>query len=622
MTMVHQLAAHWLVRSLGWTLLHFCWQGALIALILWCALQLLARRPAQQRYLAACIALALMIFLPLATFTQISLHEYRLAAELKSAALPDDTALVLQAGLGDAASWLAGVATALDPYLPWVLMAWLVGLVVSMVRLSVGLRLALRMQFVAVSPASAGLQQMFVSLRQRLGVSRPVALMNSALVQVPTVVGWLRPVVLIPVSCFTGLTEIQIEAILCHELAHIRRHDYLVSVIQSVVEAVLFYHPAVWWVSQQVRRERECCCDDLAVNIGGNALAYAKALSTLEARRGSYPEVVLGSNGGVLTMRIKRLLQCEEVSAVPQMAAIVVLVVLTITAGAMAGTARAEARPIPHPVAPADATVPGPSAASSAAIPSVAPHSAYKAALAARSSKAAPATEAVASLAAIAAEPPQQQGAPNTAARIRADIMAGQIVSKVNPIYPAEAKAACVQGTVVLHALIGKTGAIENLQVVSGPPELLTSAIDAVRQWVYQPYLLNGEPVEVDTTINVNYHMAGATPCPTAQNDVPDAAGVVPKTVGGAVSAPVLISDALPEYSPEARAAKISGIVVVHFWVDEQGNPTHVQVVRGLGHGLDIKAVEAVRQYRFTPAMESGKPVVVALNTEINFKIF
>ena len=81
----------------------------------------------------------------------------------------------------------------------------------------------------------------------------------------PTVIGWLRPVVLLPVSCLTGLSPEQIEAVLCHELAHVRRHDYLVSVVQSVIETLLFYHPAVWWVSKQIRRERECCCDELAV---------------------------------------------------------------------------------------------------------------------------------------------------------------------------------------------------------------------------------------------------------------------------------------------------------------------------------------------------------------------
>jgi hypothetical protein len=186
MTTMHELAAHWLVRSFGWTLLHFCWQGALLALLLWCTLQLLARRPAQERYIAACIALSLMILLPLVTFAKIGLQEYHLAGELRNSAIPDDASLVLQAGLGDAASWLARAASALDPSLPWVLFAWLAGLVVSLVRLSVGLRMALRMKFKSVYPASAALQEMFAGLKQQLGVLRPVELMNSALVQVPT----------------------------------------------------------------------------------------------------------------------------------------------------------------------------------------------------------------------------------------------------------------------------------------------------------------------------------------------------------------------------------------------------------------------------------------------------
>ena len=147
---------------------------------------------------------------------------------------------------------------------------------------------------------------------RRLGIVRAVTLINSALVQVPIVIGWLRPAVLLPVGCLTGLSTVQIEAIFVHELAHIRRHDYLVSVFQSIVEAVLFYHPAVWWVSKQIRREREDCCDDLAVKISGDPLAYAKALSFLEEQRGSLPAAALGANGGVLAMRIKRLLGYKE----------------------------------------------------------------------------------------------------------------------------------------------------------------------------------------------------------------------------------------------------------------------------------------------------------------------
>jgi len=129
----------------------------------------------------------------------------------------------------------------------------------------------------------------------------------------------------------------QIEAVLAHELAHIRRHDYLVSVMQSVIETLLFYHPAVWWVSQQVRRERECCCDEMAVAVGGDRLAYARALSVLEERRSYSPEFVLGANGGVLTMRIKRLLGCKESSAASQLVSIALLAALVLAAGAVAG---------------------------------------------------------------------------------------------------------------------------------------------------------------------------------------------------------------------------------------------------------------------------------------------
>ena len=182
------------------------------------------------------------------------------------------------------------------------------------------------------------MQQLFEALRIRLGVERAVRLLHSARVQVPTVIGWLRPVVLLPVSCLTGLSPEQIEAVFCHELAHVRRHDYLVSVIQSVIETLLFYHPAVWWVSRQVRRERECCCDALAVGAGGDVLAYARALSYLEERRAAFPEFVLGANGGVLKMRIKRLLGRPENTAASQFASIALLVILILGAGATAGS--------------------------------------------------------------------------------------------------------------------------------------------------------------------------------------------------------------------------------------------------------------------------------------------
>src|SRR5204863_17364 len=145
-------------------------------------------------------------------------------------------------------------------------------------------------------------------LAHRLRISRPVRLVRSALVEVPTAVGWLRPMILLPASTLTGLTTGQIEAILAHEMAHIRRHDYLVNLLQCIVEMLLFYHPAVWWVSRRIREERELCCDDLAVRISGDPVSYARALCALETLRGESMTLALAATSGSLRARIARLL--------------------------------------------------------------------------------------------------------------------------------------------------------------------------------------------------------------------------------------------------------------------------------------------------------------------------
>jgi beta-lactamase regulating signal transducer with metallopeptidase domain len=128
------------------------------------------------------------------------------------------------------------------------------------------------------------------------------------MVRVPTVVGWLRPVILMPVGALAGLPAEQVEALLLHELAHIRRADYLVNLLQSAAEALLFYHPAVWWISGHIRAEREACCDDMAVAVTGDVLAYAQTLANLEASRTVPMRAALAANGGSLANRIARLL--------------------------------------------------------------------------------------------------------------------------------------------------------------------------------------------------------------------------------------------------------------------------------------------------------------------------
>ena len=138
-------------------------------------------------------------------------------------------------------------------------------------------------------------------------LARPVRVLISAVADCPSVVGWIKPVVLLPAATVLGLTPQQLEAVLAHELAHILRYDYLLNMLQTVVETLLFYHPAVWWASARIRQERELCCDDLAVDSCGDALCYARALTRLERLRVTTPRLALGSAGGPLLYRIQRL---------------------------------------------------------------------------------------------------------------------------------------------------------------------------------------------------------------------------------------------------------------------------------------------------------------------------
>jgi GWxTD domain-containing protein len=177
-----------------------------------------------------------------------------------------------------------------------------------------------------------------------------VALLESCLTDTPVLIGYLRPVVLLPLGCLAGLSTAQVECILLHELAHVARHDYLVNLLQSVVEGLLFYHPAVWWVSHVIRTERENCCDDRVVELTGNARVYAATLATLEQRRALAP--ALAATDGNLMKRIRRL--TKEPGATPPTSApgISAGVLLVMCAAALSAVpAKAPpAAPVPVPV--------------------------------------------------------------------------------------------------------------------------------------------------------------------------------------------------------------------------------------------------------------------------------
>jgi GWxTD domain-containing protein len=336
-----------LLHALGWSLLHFCWQGAAVALLLAIALAVLLGRSSTVRYAACCFALGVMAALPVITFARLAAGSRATENATKSSTIQRAAAPNLAIGFSPKTEpWLARISTSVDRSLPLVTGAWLLGVILLLSRLNVGIMVTRRMKSLATEPAPDDLYRALHDLMRRFKMAQTVRLVHSAMVQVPTVIGWLRPVILIPAGCIAGLSTVQVEAVIAHELAHIRRHDYLVNLLQSLLEALLFYHPAVWWVSKQLRNEREHCCDDLAVAVSGDPVSFARALSFLEERRSHLSEVAVGLNGGVLTMRIRRLLGLKEGPAVSRVAALTMLSISLATAGfCIAGAARVQAIP-------------------------------------------------------------------------------------------------------------------------------------------------------------------------------------------------------------------------------------------------------------------------------------
>jgi|HubBroStandDraft_4_1064222.scaffolds.fasta_scaffold14996_2 beta-lactamase regulating signal transducer with metallopeptidase domain len=327
------LFAQPLAADLGWTLLHFVWQGALISALLAGVRRLVAgSASARARYALACLTLATMASAPILTYGFLAGSDTWQSASVQVHAIP----VTLAASGGSLAapwywSWLGGFERAM----PWLVMAWFMGAVVLLIRLAGGSFVTARLRSNANRPTPRHLQDALSRIAAQLGVSNPVRLLVSSLVEVPVVVGWFRPVVLMPVGALTGLAPEHLEALLAHELAHIRRHDYLVNVLQSVLEAVLFYHPAIWWVSNQIRKERELCCDDLAVAASGDALTYVRALADLESCRPTHVRAAIAANGGSLLHRIRRLADPSQPvshTVIGPMAAFVVT--LTVLSGA------------------------------------------------------------------------------------------------------------------------------------------------------------------------------------------------------------------------------------------------------------------------------------------------
>jgi hypothetical protein len=331
--LVHLLES--VARPIALAVVNSMWQGAVIAGVVAAVLALLRRRRATARYLVTCIGLLAMLATTVATGVWFARHPERPSdpkvvwhrVALSDGTEGEDPALAFaETGSGgETAAADEEVAPSgeqlrpaplplrlpsvdLELAGPWVFSGWVAG-VLALGGLHIGgWRRALTVSRTGTAALPPDWAKRVTRLSERVGLAGAARALVSRRVTVPTVVGWLRPVILIPAASFTDLTAAQLELVILHELIHIRRYDVLVNYLQAATETLLFYHPAVWWMSRRIRVEREHCCDDAVVGLSGDGAAYARALSEVESMRERIPALAMAADGGAFKNRIRRIL--------------------------------------------------------------------------------------------------------------------------------------------------------------------------------------------------------------------------------------------------------------------------------------------------------------------------
>ena len=466
--MTEVLAASPLARAVGLALVEFVWQGAAIGAVTAGLLIALRKSTAQARYVVGCLSLAVMVAVPVVTVARYMRNAAGASAgsALTLTGRLEET-VVSTAGAGarpesSAEGRINASRQWIEARLPFVVLIWSGGVLALGLHLLGGWIQIGRIRRRATPVPVHRWPDALRVLAGRLGVTRTLRLVESALIEVPAVIGGLRPVIVLPVSALAVLPPAHLEAILAHELAHVRRGDYLINVVQCVIEVLLFYHPAVWWVSRQIRREREHCCDDVAATLCEDRLAYASALVSLEELRVRAASLAMAANGGDLLTRIRRLLEPGSVSGPRLSGGFAMVVMMTVLLLAVSGQIRG-------------------TSAGSDRLPA---------------SMVDPASPNVAVQAQTQTPPP---------AVTPRGIVPPSRIRHVEPVYPTVPVAARVNTVVYVKATIAKDGTVRDARIARGRASFNDAAIAAVKQWTYTPAKLNGAPVEIVMTVAVKF---------------------------------------------------------------------------------------------------------------------
>lgn len=326
------------VNAIGWTLIHSLWLGALAAAAYALPAARLRNQAPQLAYgWGLCCLFVLVVALGL-----IFSHEFHrlwISADAQAiahayAALPVASGTAVSAMLPEPAQLT--ITSWIERLLPMLVLAWALAVAVigsGLVRSQLALR-----RLVAAGVSLPQLAQPIASLALHFGVNRPIAVISSMVARVPFVIGHFAPVIVLPLSVATGMPWPQLRLILAHEIAHLRRADYLINWLQIALEVLLFFHPAVRWLSEELRRLREACCDDLVVAFAGGRSDYTRALLSLEESRNEAPLLAPSAVAGGLLWRVQRIAgrapsHRGALQRVVLPAVIVSLLVLTLAGG-------------------------------------------------------------------------------------------------------------------------------------------------------------------------------------------------------------------------------------------------------------------------------------------------
>jgi beta-lactamase regulating signal transducer with metallopeptidase domain len=336
-----EAVAPW-IRPLGLALLHALWQGLAIGALAALALRTLRHASPQARYATACTALAACVLWPALTLWRLATS----TATTATTASPDTTGLAQEPLRIDA---IATTGT-LDSVLPWLVALWACGAALMLLRTAVGLHWVAHLRRRAQRIAEGEWAQRMQALSRRFGLGDvPLAVFEGD--GGPLVAGLWRPMVFVPASLLAKMPPELLEALLAHELAHIRRHDYLANLLQRAAEALLFFHPVVWWLSRRIRQERELVADDLAASVLGEPKRLALALAELDQTL-SLPNLAQAAHGGQLMSRIRSLLHPRR----PSTTGALPLGILAVACIGCLAYAQSSRTPVVAPVAAATAT--------------------------------------------------------------------------------------------------------------------------------------------------------------------------------------------------------------------------------------------------------------------------